>query len=103
MEKLPDDKPNSPAANSSLLRRYAGMGIELAGAICGLTLAGYWFDRHYQTGRKATIIGVLIGVFGGMYNFIRQAMAMSRQAQRDYENAHDGRQDGDGPTPPTGA
>ena len=24
--------------------RYAGMGIELAGAIVGLTLIGLWFD-----------------------------------------------------------
>ena len=102
MDTLPDNKPPAAAAPSTL-RQYAGMGTELAGSICGLTLAGYWFDRHYQTGNKGTIVGVIIGVVGGMYNFLRRALKMSRQAEREYRDVHGGRHDDDRTTPTTGA
>lgn len=78
------------------------MGTEFAGAVCGLTLAGYWVDRHYGTGNTATMIGAAIGLVGGMYNFIRQALVMSRRSQRDYRDAHGGRHDDDGSAPPVG-
>lgn len=63
-------------------RAYAGMGTELAGAICGLTLLGLWIDHSYGTGRKATLIGAAIGVIGGTYNFIRQAINLSKDTER---------------------
>ncbi|MCK6486327.1 MAG: AtpZ/AtpI family protein [Phycisphaerae bacterium] len=72
------------------------MGSEFAGAVCGLTLLGYWIDRHYGTGIKATLIGAAIGVVGGMYNFIRQALALARESEREYRNAHAGKRDDDG-------
>jgi len=65
------------------------MGSEFAGAICGLTLAGYWVDRHYGTGVKATVIGALLGVVGGSYNFIRQAIEMSREAMAEQKRAEE--------------
>jgi len=79
------EKPQGAGSGSAPgWRQYAGMGTELAGAICGLTLLGLWIDRHYGTGNKATITGVTIGMVGGMYNFLRQAVALSRRMeQRD--------------------
>jgi F0F1-type ATP synthase assembly protein I len=59
------------------------MGTEFAGALCGLTLLGYWIDRHYETGIKATLICSGVGLVGGMYNFIRQAVALSKETQQD--------------------
>jgi len=84
-------------------RRYAGMGTEFAGAICGLTLAGYWIDRHYGTGSRGTLICAAIGLVGGMYNFIRQAIELSKETEatskhetheqpdRDQKGEHDDR------------
>jgi F0F1-type ATP synthase assembly protein I len=58
------------------------MGSELAGALCGLTLLGYWIDHRFGTGLKGTLVCGAIGLVGGMYNFIRQAMALGRQTKR---------------------
>ena len=90
MRQTPDNiPPKQPDSSGTALRRYAGMGSEFAGAICGLTLAGYWVDRHYGTGVKATVIGALLGVVGGSYNFIRQALEMSREAMAEQKRAEE--------------
>jgi F0F1-type ATP synthase assembly protein I len=57
------------------------MGTELAGAVCGMTLAGYWIDRHFGTGNKGVMILATLGLVGGMYNFIRQALELSKRTQ----------------------
>ncbi len=70
------------------------MGTEFAGAICGLTLAGYWIDRHFETGTKGVLIGASIGLIGGMYNFIRQALELSRRTQKySHHNTDEHRND----------
>jgi len=54
------------------------MGVELAAAIIGLTLVGWWVDRRFGTAPKGLIVGASVGVVGGFYNFIRQALALVR-------------------------
>ncbi len=73
----PDDEPPSQS-NPRLLVRYGGLGVELAGAIIGLTLLGLWIDHHFGTGRTATLVGAAIGIVGGLYNFLRQALELSK-------------------------
>ncbi len=58
--------------------RYAGLGFELAAAIVGLTLMGLWIDYRFRTKPWGTVIGAMLGVVGGLYNFIRAALQMSR-------------------------
>ncbi len=60
--------------------RLAGIGFELAAAVGGLTLAGYWWDRHFGTDPKGLIVGAVLGVVGGMYNLIRQSLLATREA-----------------------
>jgi F0F1-type ATP synthase assembly protein I len=72
-------------------RHYVGLGTELAGAICGLTLLGYWIDRKYVTGNKGVLIGAGIGVIGGMYNFLRQAIALSKETEKEAHEESDER------------
>lgn len=60
--------------------RLSGLGIELAAAVGGLTLAGYWWDRHFGTEPWGFWIGLTIGMVGGMYNLIRQALNAVREA-----------------------
>ncbi len=88
-------KPENPerrgAAPLPPFRHYAGMGTEFAGALCGLTLFGYWIDHRYGSGLKATLICGSIGMIGGLYNFIRQALALSRETMapgRDEDVEH---------------
>ena len=60
--------------------KLSGLGIELAAAVGGLTLAGWWWDRHFGTEPWGFWIGLTIGMVGGMYNLIRRAMAAGRNA-----------------------
>jgi F0F1-type ATP synthase assembly protein I len=60
--------------------KLSGIGIELAAAVAGFTLAGYWWDRHFHTGPWGLLIGLALGLVGGMYNLIRQSLNASRKA-----------------------
>ena len=61
------------------LVRYSGMGFELAAAIVTCTLAGLWVDHKFGTGLKGTLTGAILGIVGGTYNFIRQALQLIKQ------------------------
>ncbi len=59
---------------------YLGLGVELAAAVAGLTLVGFWIDRHYGSEPWGLLIGALLGMIGGMYNMIRDALAAIRRS-----------------------
>jgi ATP synthase protein I len=54
--------------------RYLALGTEFAAAVLGLTLLGWWIDRHFGTTPWAEIIGAVVGLVGGMYNLLREAL-----------------------------
>jgi F0F1-type ATP synthase assembly protein I len=60
--------------------RLSGIGIELAAAVAGFTLLGYWWDRHFHSAPWGLLIGIALGFIGGMYNLIRQSLLASREA-----------------------
>ncbi len=61
----------------------AGLGVNFAGAVGGFCLLGYWIDRHWQIERHwGLLICALLGLVGGMYNMIRQALQVSNAASR---------------------
>lgn len=70
------------------------MGVELAGAIVALTLAGWWVDHQFETGRKGVLIGSILGIVGGFYNFLRQALQLSKRQQASVEDRKTDRDDG---------
>jgi len=63
--------------------RFSGIGIELAGAVAGMSLLGLWIDRHYDCGPWGVVIGATLGLTGGMYNMIRQSLAAFRPPSDD--------------------
>jgi F0F1-type ATP synthase assembly protein I len=76
--------------------RYSGVGLELAGAIGGLALVGYWIDRRYGTSPWGILGGVVIGLVGGLYNMVRESLEAVREAKADDDSARqDTRADGD--------
>jgi F0F1-type ATP synthase assembly protein I len=82
--------------------RYSGVGLELAGAIGGFFLVGYWIDGHYGTRPWGMLGGVVIGMVGGLYNLIRESLEAVREAKadddserKDADASTDGRVDGD--------
>ncbi len=66
--------------------RLSGLGIELAAAVVGFTLAGYWWDRHFGTGPWGVLTGAILGMIGGMYNLIRQSLLATRNASSTKKN-----------------
>jgi ATP synthase protein I len=65
--------------------RYSGVGVELAGAIGGLALVGYWIDGRYGTSPWGMLGGVVIGMVGGLYNLVRESLDAVREARADDE------------------
>ena len=66
-----------PGPGSSRQRswlRLGGLGVELAGAVAGFTLLGYWIDRHYDTSPWGLLICAICGLIGGFRNFIRSSL-----------------------------
>jgi len=58
--------------------RFAGLGVEFAAAVAGLTLVGYWVDHHFGSSPWGVLIGAAIGIIGGMRNMIREALSANR-------------------------
>ncbi len=72
--------------------RMLGVGFELAAAVAGFTLIGYWVDRHFGHGPWGVIVGVVLGLIGGMYNLIRESLAASREAGSGTKTSNGDRQ-----------
>lgn len=85
------------ASGSSPAWRLSGLGMELVGAIVGMGLIGWLIDRWQGTAPKATLVGAVIGILGGGYNFIRSAMKLNREAAAAYRQAHPRGSGGPGP------
>jgi F0F1-type ATP synthase assembly protein I len=73
--------------------RFAGLGIEFAAAVAGLTLVGHWLDLKYGWYPWGILGGAALGLVGGMYNMIREALTAARPAEKDLnEAAEEGRE-----------
>jgi F0F1-type ATP synthase assembly protein I len=62
--------------------KYLGLGTEFAAAVAGLTLVGYWVDRHFGTRPWGLLIGAGLGLVGGMYNMLRDALSAPRSERK---------------------
>jgi len=77
---MSDPNPKSYTGGSM---KYAGMGFEFASAVGGFCVVGWWIDRHWQIeNHKGLLICAGLGMIGGLYNFIRQAMAATAETRR---------------------
>ena len=61
--------------------KLGGTGIELAAAVGGFALVGYWVDRHYGSSPWGLLLGALLGLVGGFYNLIKASLSASREAR----------------------
>jgi len=66
-----------PDKNEPEWGRYVGMGLEVAIGVGLGSLIGWWLDRRYHWS-WGMIIGAMIGLAGGMYLLIREAIRMNK-------------------------
>jgi len=66
--------------------RLANIGVELAAAVVGLSLLGYWIDGHFKTGPWGLLTGAIVGIVGGLYNMVRKTIRKAFQSGRPKEN-----------------
>lgn len=48
-----------------------GVGIQVVAAILIGLFGGRWLDRHFHTTPWFTVLGLLIGTFGGIYSAVK--------------------------------
>ncbi len=65
------------------------LGTQLAAAVAGFGLAGYWIDRHFGTGSTWTTVMLFLGAIGGMYSFIRTVQRAGRERKNDGGDKHE--------------
>lgn len=68
--------------------RLSGLGIEFVAGIAGFGLIGWLIDQWRGTMPLWTLIGAALGLIGGGYNFMRQAIKAGRAADAEYRRKH---------------
>jgi len=53
---------------------YLGLGLQLAATVALLTFAGIWMDGKFESSPVFTIIFASLGIFAGLYNFIKNVL-----------------------------
>jgi len=64
--------------------KAGGLGLELTGSIVGMAAVGWGIDRWAETSPRWLLILLGVGILGGGYNFIRHALALSRESSEAY-------------------
>ena len=70
--------------------RLASMGFELVGALLGFGAIGFFLDRHYGTAPRAFIVSIILGLVGGLYNLVKDALRASKRVDTDGLDGNNG-------------
>ena len=67
-----------PTSNEPSGGRFLGLGLQLAVGV-GLGLAvGSWLDRRYGWSPRGALIGCFLGLAGGLYLLVKEALKANR-------------------------
>lgn len=72
------DRRTSDEQASRQMWSLAGLGVEFAAAVGGLTALGWWIDRSFATSPTWTIVGCVVGFIGGLRNLVVAARKQFR-------------------------
>jgi F0F1-type ATP synthase assembly protein I len=61
------------------------MGIQLALAVVVFFFVGRWLDRMLGTAPWLMLTGLLVGIAGGLIKFLRAAVALGKEANKEAE------------------
>lgn len=54
------------------------MGFELAAAVGGFALFGWWIGGRLGNARTGLLVGAVLGIVGGLYNLVRTSLIVLR-------------------------
>lgn len=83
--------PGKSSDGGNELWRLSGLGIEFASAIAAGGLAGWLFDQWQGTQPKGVLVGLIVGIVGGGYNLIRQAVAANKREMERFRRREEPR------------
>lgn len=81
--------PEEPKSASDWTK-LSGIGFELVAAVAGFTLLGYFWDSHFGSSPWGLLTGAALGLIGGTYNLIRQALNATRASGREIKKTKSG-------------
>lgn len=70
---------NSLAQAMQAAQPYIDAGWQLIGAIGLCAFAGWWLDKKFGTTPWLLLGGSMLGLFAGMYSFIRQVLYLAEK------------------------
>lgn len=53
---------------------YVGLGLQLAVTVTVMIFIGIWLDGYFETKPILTVVFAFLGVFAGMYTFIKSVL-----------------------------
>ena len=78
---MTEDKKDKKPFNSNLYKDYApylGLGIQLAATTVVMVFLGIWLDGKFNTSPYLTLLFSLLGIFTGMYHFIKSVTRLDK-------------------------
>jgi ATP synthase protein I len=88
MARAPDgrEKREGPYPGPNDAARFAGVGVQFAGAIVIFFFAGRWLDGRLGTEPLFLILGVFVGAGAGFYSMYRQLVIDPREREKRRED-----------------
>ncbi len=65
---------------------YSGLGLQLAVTVVLFWFIGKLIDEHYGTQPLWMIVGAMVGIVVGMYNFIKSVVELGKKKEKKNEN-----------------
>ncbi|MEN3038912.1 MAG: AtpZ/AtpI family protein [Candidatus Kryptonium sp.] len=65
---------------------YSGLGLQLAVTVVIFWFIGRLIDEHYGTSPQWMIIGAVLGIIIGMYNFIKAVIELGKKRKINDES-----------------
>lgn len=65
---------------------YSGLGLQLAVTVIIFWFIGKLVDEHYGTSPLWMVVGAMLGIAVGMYNFIKAVIELGKKKEKRDEN-----------------
>ena len=66
--------------------KYLGVGLEIAVGVGLGYIVGNWLDKKYGWSPTGTLVGTMVGLAGGMYLLIKEALRMNADPPKTKED-----------------